>query len=200
MLSFTLVICIWFGFMQCTTNPVLSNDRALSQLTMAEKSLVKSDNKFGFKLFKEIINEEKNKNVFVSPLSVSMALSMTYNGANGSTKEAMQKTLELSGLTLKEVNESYKSLIELLTNLDPEVKFQIANSIWYREIFPVEDEFIDINKTYFDAQVSGLDFSVPEASNIINGWVNEKTNGKIEEIVDDVINRDHFKMGARLLS
>jgi serpin B len=91
-------------------------------------------------------------------------------------------------LTLQEVNESYKSLIELLTNLDPKVKFQIANSIWYREIFPVEDEFIDINNTYFDAEVSGLDFSAPNASNIINGWVDEKTNGKIKKIVDDPIN------------
>jgi serpin B len=155
---------------------------------MAERSLVGSDNNFGFKLFKEIVKEEKHKNIFISPLSVAMALGMTYNGANGSTQEAMQKTLELSGLTLQEINESYKSLIELLTNLDPKVKFQIANSIWYREMFPVEAEFIDINKIYFDAQVSGLDFSAPNASKIINGWVNEKTNGKIKEIVDDPIN------------
>jgi len=155
---------------------------------MAEKGLVESDNNFGFKLFKEIINEEKDKNVFISPLSVAMALGMTYNGANGNTQDAMQKTLELSGLTLQEINDSYKNLTELLINLDPKVKFQIANSIWYREIFPVEDKFVDINKTYFDAEVRGLDFSKPDASNIINGWVNEKTNGKIEKIVDDVIN------------
>ena len=187
-LSFTLMICTCLVFMQCINNPILPASREPSQLTVAEKGLVESDNKFGFKLFKEIIREEKDKNVFISPLSVAMALSMTYNGANGSTLQAMQKTLEVSGLTLQEINESSKSLTELLTNLDEKVKFQIANSIWYREIFPVEDEFIDINKIYFDAQVSGLDFSNPEASNIINGWVNEKTNGKIEKIVDDVIN------------
>jgi len=187
-LSFTLMICTGLVFMQCINNPISPNERDPSQLTLAEKGLVESDNKFGFKLFKEITKEEKDKNVFISPLSVAMALGMTYNGANGSTQDAMQKTLELSGLTLQEVNESYKSLTELLTNLDPKVKFQIANSIWYRKIFPVEDEFIHINKTYFDAEVSGLDFSAPNASNIINGWVNEKTNGKIEKIVDDVIN------------
>ena len=186
-LTFTLVIGICFVFMQCINNTISPDFKQHRQLTLAEKGLVGSDNKFGFKLFKEIVKEEENKNVFISPLSVSMALGMTYNGANGSTQEAMQRALELSGLTLQEVNESYKSLIELLTNLDPKVKFQIANSIWYREIFPIEDEFIEINKTYFDAEVSGLDFSAPNASNIINGWVNEKTNGKIEKIVDDVI-------------
>ncbi|MFQ6041536.1 MAG: serpin family protein, partial [Candidatus Poribacteria bacterium] len=64
----------------------------------------------------------------------------------------------------------------------------IANSIWHREMFPVEDEFIEINKTYFDAEVSGLNFSAPNASNIINEWVNQKTDGKIEKIVDAPIN------------
>jgi len=187
-LPFTLVICVCFVFTQCsTTNSILDDEEKPIQLTMAAKSLVRSDNSFGFKLFKEIVNGEWDKNVFISPLSVSMALGMTYNGADGSTQEAMQNTLELSGLTLQEINESYETLMRLLTTLDEDVKFQIANSIWYRESFPVKDEFIDINKTYFDAEVSGLDFDSPDASNIINGWVNQKTNGKIEKIVDDSI-------------
>jgi len=185
--SIAIMICVCFIFTQCVSNPILPEARAPSQLTLSERSLIKSDNKFGFKLFKEITEEERNKNIFISPLSISMALGMTYNGADGSTQEAMQKTLELSGLTLQEINESYKSLTELLTNLDPKVKFQIANSIWYRGLFPVEAEFIDINKTYFDAEVSSLNFSAPNASKTINGWVNQKTNGRIEEIVDDVI-------------
>jgi len=180
------MVCTCFLFTQCVNNPILPRD--ISQLTLAEKNLVESDNRFGFKLFEEISGEEKNKNIFISPLSVAMALGMTYNGADGSTQEAMQKTLELSGLTLQEINESYKNLIELLTNLDEKVRFQIANSIWYREMFPVEDEFIEINKTYFDAEVSGLNFSAPNASNIINEWVNQKTDGKIEKIVDAPIN------------
>ncbi|PIP11886.1 MAG: proteinase inhibitor I4 serpin, partial [bacterium (Candidatus Stahlbacteria) CG23_combo_of_CG06-09_8_20_14_all_40_9] len=92
-LNFSLVLLLCIGLTQCTENPVSPISR---ELTLAEKQLVKSDNKFGFKLFKEIIKEEKDKNVFISPLSVSMALGMTYNGANGSTQEAMQATLELS--------------------------------------------------------------------------------------------------------
>lgn len=184
----TLMICTCFLFTQCVNNPILPDSRDISQLTLAEKNLVESDNRFGFKLFKEISGEEKDKNIFISPLSVAMALGMTYNGADGSTQEAMQKTLELSGLTLQEINKSYKNLIELLTNLDEKVRFQIANSIWHREMFPVEDEFIEINKTYFDAEVSGLNFSAPNASNIINEWVNQKTDGKIEKIVDAPIN------------
>ena len=183
-LNFTLVLLLCIGLTQCTESPVSPISR---ELTPAEKQLVESDNKFGFKLFKEIIKEEGGTNVFISPLSVSMALGMTYNGASGSTQEAMQTTLELSGLTIQEVNESYKSLIELLTGLDPKVKFQIANSIWYRQEYSFEEEFINLCKTYFNALVRGLDFSDPNAADTINGWVKENTNGRIEEIVDKPI-------------
>jgi len=64
-------------------------------------------------------------------------------------------------------------------------KFQIANSIWIRLGHYVPPEFININKTYFDAEVTALDFYAPNAKDIINNWVNEKTNGKIKEIVTD---------------
>jgi serine protease inhibitor len=186
-LHFALFLCICIGFMQCSTHSVSPDPRVSRELTVSEKRLVESDNQFGLKLFKEIIQEEKDKNVFISPLSVSMALGMTYNGANGETQEAMQKTLELNGLTIQEVNESYKSLIELLTGLDPKVKFQIANSIWYRKSLTFEEEFIDLNKTYFNAEVRGLDFNDPKTVDIINGWVDKNTNGKIKEIVDSPI-------------
>jgi len=160
------------------------------ELKLAEVSLATSSNAFGLKLFKEIVLEEQDKNVFISPLSVSMALGMTYNGAAGTTEEAMRNTLEYGDLIQQEINESYRDLTDMLINLDPNVLFQIANSIWYRLGFQVEREFIDINRTYFDAEVTGLDFSDPNEKTTINNWVNQKTNGKIPEIIDR-IERDH---------
>ncbi|MFQ5753922.1 MAG: serpin family protein, partial [bacterium] len=168
---------------QCEHNPVASDVR---ELTTLEKRLVASDNKFGFKLFKEVVKAEPDTNVFISPLSVSMALGMTLNGANSTTKEAMEQTLEFAGMTTDEINQSYKSLIELLTQLDPRVIFDIANSIWYRQGWTFEEEFINRNKTYFDALVQALDFNDPNSVNIINGWVKDNTNGKIEKIIDSI--------------
>jgi serine protease inhibitor len=186
-LTLIVLICACIGFMQCNKRSTSSDDEVSGELTVAERHLIESDNKFGLKLFREIIKGETDKNVFISPLSVSMALGMTYNGANGETQEAMQEVLELSGMTLQEVNESYQSLIELLSGLDPKVQFQIANSIWYRLGLTPEEEFVTLCKEYFDALVSGLNFSDPDAAKIINGWVYDNTNGKIEEIVDDPI-------------
>jgi serpin B len=176
--------------MQCNKRSTSSDDAAVGALTAAERHLIQSDNKFGLKLFREIVEEEKDSTVFISPLSVSMALGMTYNGADGGTAEAMQKTLELSGLTLQEINESYKSLMELLRGLDPKVQFQIANSIWYRLGLTPEEEFTNLCKQYFDALVSGLDFDDPNAAETINAWVYDNTNGKIDKIVDDPIRSD----------
>jgi serine protease inhibitor len=172
------------ALMQCTKkNPTSVDQEDPSETSWYSKGLVESDNKFGIKLFKEIAKDEENENIFVSPLSVSMALGMTYNGADGETKEAMEKTLELSDLTMEEINESYKNLINLLTQLDPKVQFDIANSIWSRNNLTPEKKFLDLCSEYFYAQVTGMDFSKSDAADIINAWVDENTNGKIKEIV-----------------
>lgn len=178
---------VCFTSVQCSNQPVDPPDNPPRELTAAEKHVVESDNKFGLKLFREIVKQDEDSNVFISPLSISMALGMTYNGAEGATEEAMRNVLELAGLTEQEINESYRSLIDLLTQLDPQVIFEIANSIWCREGFPVKEEFININQTYFDAEVATLDFNKPDASKTINGWVDEKTHGKITKIVPDEI-------------
>ncbi len=156
-------------------------------LSSLETDLVEADTKFSFKVFRSINSEDPSANLFISPLSISMALGMTLNGADGATKDAMRSTLEFEGLTNLEINESYKSLIELLTNLDKDVLVQIANSTWYREGLELEQDFIDYNMEYFNSPVTGLDFDDPSASGIMNDWVNDKTNGKIEKIVPDEI-------------
>jgi serpin B len=157
-------------------------------LTTAETQLVDADNRFAFKLFREVnAQEDPGTNVFISPLSVGMALGMTYNGAAGSTRDAMQATLELGGMTLQEVNESYQSLIALLRDLDPRVEFTLANSIWYRQGIAVVPAFVDLNQRYFDAQVTALDFDAPGSADVINAWVNDATRGKIDQIVDPPI-------------
>ena len=183
-----VLLVIVFGIMQCSNSSAPKDKIPPRALTIAEKGIVSSDNNFGLKLFREVIKEQSDTNVFISPLSVSMALGMTYNGAAGSTREAMQNTLELNGMSIDEINESYKSLIKLLTGLDSKVKFQIANSIWYRLGWHFEDDFIDINKQYFNALVKGLDFNdVVTSERIINQWVEDNTNGKIKTILNNDI-------------
>ena len=179
------IVC---SLIQCTDSSGPIEKKPPRELNTSEIALVASTDNFGLKLFREVILQNFDKNVFISPLSVSMALGMTYNGADGTTRDEMHKTLEFAGLGDKEINESYKSLIRLLGELDDKVIFQIANSIWYRSGWQFEEDFLNINKTYFSASVSDLDFDDPLAADIINKWVEDNTNGKIKDIVKAPIN------------
>jgi serpin B len=183
--SLLLLAAVAAGCGQGGFEPIDELPRAL---TTAETRLVEADNRFAFKLFREVnARGEADANVFISPLSVGMALGMTYNGAAGTTRDAMQATLELGGMTLQEVNESYQSLIALLRDLDPRVEFLLANSIWYREGIAVVPDFVELNQRYFDAQVTALDFDDPAAAGTINAWVDDATRGRIDEIVSPPI-------------
>jgi serpin B len=157
-------------------------------LTSQEQGLIAADNRFAIKLLKQAVADTRDTlpNLFVSPLSVAMALAMTYNGAAGTTEDAMRATLELEGMSVAEVNESYRSLIKLLRELDARVAFTIANSIWYLDGYAVEPDFLDANRIYYDARVTALDFGSPTAPATINDWVKQQTRGVIDKIIDQI--------------
>jgi len=172
-------MCVMF-----VDGPQAGSNPGSPALSNADKDLVKSSNRFGLNLFHKVAaGEPAGKNAFISPLSISYALAMTLNGADGDTKNAIAQTLELAGLATDDVNASFRRLTSLLTKLDSAVTFDIANSIWYRSGLPVRKAFIDVNQSSFNARVSALDFASPSAADMINGWVNENTKGKITEIV-----------------
>ncbi len=147
--------------------------------------MVSSDNQFGIEFFKEIIAIEPDKNLMISPLSLSQALLMTYNGAAGSTKNAFEETLFLNNLTTEEINQAQKDLVEALLEVDPGITISVANSIWCREGLSVKPEFIKVNQNYYDAEVREELFD-QSTVNLINSWVNNKTNGKIDDIIDSI--------------
>ncbi len=159
-------------------------------LTSGEAQLVAADNGFAFRLLGTIAAADAGANLFISPLSVGMALGMAYNGAAGGTADAMRLTLGFDGLTQDEINTSYRSLIDLLRGLDPSVEFAIANSVWYRPDFALDSAFLDRTERYFDAAVRPLDFASPDAAPTINRWVSDATHARITEIVDSPIPPD----------
>jgi serine protease inhibitor len=149
--------------------------------------VVTSSNKFGFDIFQRTINSESvDKNVFISPTSISLALAMTWNGARNSTADSMAYALRLPDLTNTEINAAYKSLIDGLSTVDEKVLLKIANSIWYRQDFTVEQDFITVNQDYYYSEVTGLDFGNPSSINVINSWVEDKTNGKIKNLLTQI--------------
>lgn len=158
------------------------------QLSGAEQAIVSATPQFGFGLFRAVNRTFADSNVFISPLSASMALGMTLNGAAGATYDEMRTSLGLPDRPLAELNGGYRALIDLLRSIDKTVDFRIANSIWYRSTFgsAIAPVFLADTKASFDAQVSALDFKSPSAPATINTWVKSSTNGKIDKIIDRI--------------
>ena len=142
---------------------------------------------FAFDLAKRVTAKEgPNKNVFVSPLSLHMALGMILNGANAQTAQEIQKTLNLDAQTLAEANQTYQNLMANLPVTDPNVTLQLANSLWYRNTFTVATTFQDVLKQTFNAKVSAEDFNNQATVGKINTWASENTKGKIPKVLDAI--------------
>ena len=180
----TLILILTLSFTGCSRESTPVPDPPDIVMNQKSLQLVKADNDFTFSLFNALPQSE-GKNVMVSPLSISLALSMTLNGADGSTKTDMINTLGLKDLTVDEINQVYSDLVTALTKADQKVIMNVANSIWIKKGFPVLESFTDVNQKYFDARVEALDFN-QAGLNTINNWVNEKTNSKIPKILDQI--------------
>ncbi len=163
-----------------------NNEPRLRTLTFSERDIIKSDEEFTFNIWKNIDSRYSGDNLIFSPLSICYALAMTYNGAGSTTRQAIQHTLCLDSLTSGEINSSYSTLTDFLLSLDNLTKIDIANGVWYYNKYKVKDSFRDSIKSYYKGETSGLDFSDPASDNVINDWVNEKTNGKITDMVHNI--------------
>ena len=168
--------------------------------------LSQANNEFAFTIFKRLHQADRDSNLFISPTSIATALTMTLHGAQGTTADEMHQTLSLGALNQSAVHSAYQTLIDALPLLDHHVNVDMANSIWYRQGFPVKPPFLQTNETYFRSQVNALDFRSPNAVNTINNWVSNNTRGLIPSIVDRIpdnavmylINAIYFKGDWRM--
>ena len=173
----------------CTQNdPIYQNTANAKAITLTaeQQKRVGQDNAFAFDLLKKTITTSQETNVFVSPLSVSIALGMAWNGANGQTKTEMESALKISGMSVQAINDYYKIMQSTLPGIDPTTKLSIANSMWYRTGFQVKPDFLKVNTDYFNAYVKELDFSQAWAKDTINNWCSKHTNKLIPTILDEI--------------
>jgi serine protease inhibitor len=140
--------------------------------------------------------ENKQKNQFLSPLSLHVALGMLLNGADNKTRDEIQKVLRVPA-NIEETNKIYKELMDNLPLSDPKVTNTIANSVWYDKNFTVEKAYLDVLNKYFAAKISGEDFGNAATVGKINQWASDNTNAKIKKVLDKIEpNQVMFLMNA----
>ena len=146
-----------------------------------------ADSEFAFNIFRELNSEDSGNSIFISPLSISAALTMTYNGAETTTKEVMSSTLCYNDIERKTVNLSYMNLLNYLENVDRKIELNIANSIWIREGEQIKEAFLSDNMNNFNARIEALDFSDKGAADRINKWISDATKKKIDKMIEPPI-------------
>jgi len=147
---------------------------------------IEANNRFAIDIFKKVANEEEKENLMISPVSLSLALGMAYNGAANKTKTAFEETLNYNTFLPNEINNLNKEIIYNLTDNSQGSLFEVANSIWTEKTFPVKEEFIKTNQEFYAAEVESLDFSDSNSVNSINNWVKTKTRNKIPKIIEEL--------------
>ncbi|MEM9831883.1 MAG: serpin family protein [Bacteroidota bacterium] len=180
-------------FMQCSEDdPVGNQNNApdLRPISGSAETLVETSNSFAIDLFRSIHQEKSGENIFISPLSVDIALHMATNGATDETKAVMKETLGVADLSDDEVNGAAKSLTEQLLSMDQDVALAIANSIWFHDAFTLQSGFDQMIQEYYDGRIEGLDFSQPETKETINQWVEGQTQGKIKDLISQIKDTD----------
>lgn len=145
-----------------------------------------SDSNFPFRLYQELAKEQPKRNLLISPLSVSTALSMTYSGSAGATKKALASTLDLADPSDASVSADAKKMMDSLQNPGGGTKLEIANGLFGDKTVQFKQTFLASSKQNFYAGLKTLDFSSPASTNDINSWVSEKTHGKIPSILEQI--------------
>jgi len=191
-LAFLLMIfLIVFSFTATACDSVEPDRSEAAAVEEIDQRLTGANNQLGFDIFIELQKtSEDEENLFISPSSILTALAMTYNGAEGQTREAMSETLHLQEMSLDDVNRAFADLLTILNHPDPDLELAVANSLWAREDIDFNEDFLDRNSNYYKAEISSLDFANPESADMINSWVEEQTRGAIEEIVQAPISPD----------
>ena len=156
-------------------------------LTPEQQVFAYDNNQFALN-FLNTVNETdlSGKSFIYSPLSITYVLGMMNDAATGLTEKELEETLGFNEGGIQAVNDYCKKLIDGLPKVDDKVTLNIANAIFLNKDWTLKQQFTQDMQTYYDAKAEALDFKAPETLDHINGWCNEKTNGMIPTILDEI--------------
>ena len=154
------------------------------------RDVIEANNRFAINLYSQYKSEEGN--IFFSPFSISTAMAMVYEGAEGKTAKEIKSVFGFPKYDNSRRNQ-YSNLLSEINKKDKEYALNAANALWAQQDFQFLDEYLTTVEKYYGGKTTNLDFKNEwEASRlIINNWVEDKTNDKIKDLLpEDVIDAD----------
>ena len=187
-LSAGLILCFALTVVSCRKSQQNTTNDTPLDLPAGSAAVTSAVNQFALNSWRQTLQiEPAETNILISPLSISLALDMTYNGAAGATADSMAAALQLSGIPLSELNAVSHAILQQIPKEDSKVQLSIANAIWYRQTGPQPAAaFLDTISKSYQGAAQGLDFSNPSAITTINNWVARNTENKIPQIVQSI--------------
>jgi serine protease inhibitor len=185
-----LSAALMFASCNETEDPNITDNNNIK--VSSTQDLANANEIFGWNLLKAETDQKKDENVIISPLSVQLALYMATNGANGITEDEMLEMLQCKNCDIKSINEQAQLWIQLLSKESGHPTLSISNGFFY------DDNRLKIlgpgfknDLAAYDCSFEKSDFSnVSGSLKLINDWVKDKTNGKIDQILDDINDAD----------
>ena len=158
------------------------------ELAEGEQELINSNNDFAFNLFRKARGD---KSKILSPLSITFALGMLNNGADGQTLKEINQTLGFGEAGADAINAFCQKMLKESNTLDEKTKALIANTIFVNEGcgYRLQEGFIDKANTFYDAQPQNRDFNDGETMDVINQWASDHTEGMIPTVLDTLTYR-----------
>ncbi|XP_020666693.3 alpha-1-antiproteinase [Pogona vitticeps] len=148
--------------------------------------LVPGNVDFAFKFYRAAAEGSGRNNIFFSPLSISTAFSMLSLGAKSDTLRQLLSGLGFNqtDITEHEIHEGFHHLLRKLNSPDAEHELNIGNALFIDEKLKPLKKFLDETKHFYMSDVSHANFENPEeATNQINSYIEEKTHGKLEDVI-----------------
>ncbi|CAF1091871.1 unnamed protein product [Rotaria sordida] len=119
---------------------------------------------FGLKLYSTVSQNKKNENIFLSPASISLAMSMCTVGAQQETLNQMLKTFEVS--SRKELIKTAEQIMHIfsIANQDKQVQLKLANRLYAQKAYQLQEEYLKIVQNSFKADIKLEDFENKDVS------------------------------------
>jgi serpin B len=175
------------GLLAAFVAAALSGTAVTHAAPPASADVAGADRAFGFRLLGAVQKTLPGGNVVLSPVSAALDLSMVLNGADGQTKQEMLSALSLSGSDLRTINEANARLIKVIRTPAERITLSVANSLWVdSRRATLRPEYVKQTQSWYDAEMTDLDFSSPRAASRINGWASKETHGRIPKLLDRI--------------
>lgn len=158
-----------------------------------EQAVVHGNNELAIQLYRELLaSGDADANVFFSPMSVSTALMLAYEGARGQTEAEFRQVLALpehfreTELDKPGYHRGWQRIIDRYNQgeIRP-YELAVANGLWGEKTMPFRNEFVDALGAHYGAPLETVDFrgDAENQRQAINAWVSDQTRDRINDLL-----------------